>query len=293
MEAPHSCCIRFSGLTVRFLFPTPVQLSAAFQDLRCKDVELVDEEIEIRLLSEPICLDVPVYHVQNGIQIYKTEGGWLRIHTPLTAEDGCQVAFFLCPNHKNILYYPASRWEFFSHPLHCMHLIAGELLLLRHEAFLLHSSAVLHQGKVILFSGPPCAGKSTQADLWKKHLGAEILNGDRSVIMKKEDGFYGGGSPWCGTSGIYRPEQAPIAGIFLVNKTPVNQVRRLGREAFAPLFSQTTINSWDTEFMDRVTALYQEMLCSVPVYRLDCRPDEEAVQVVYRTVFERRPEHGC
>ena len=103
--------------------------------------------------------------------------------------------------------------------------------------------------------------------------------------MKKADGFYGGGSLWCGTSGIYRREQSPIAGIFLVHKAPENRVVRLGFDAFAPLFSQTIVNSWDPDFMAKVSSLYAELLSQVPVYRLDCRPDKGAVQVAYDTLF--------
>jgi hypothetical protein len=105
--------------------------------------------------------------------------------------------------------------------------------------------------------------------------------------MKKGDRFFGGGSFWCGTSGIIHPDQFPIAGIFLVEKAPENRLERLGFQAFRPLFTQTILNSWDQSFMDRVTALYAQLLSQVPVYRLYCRPDSGAVDLVYRTVFDK------
>ena len=161
----------------------------------------------------------------------------------------------------------------------------GEGLLMRHDAFLLHSSVVLQDGKTVLFSGPSGAGKSTQAGLWQTHLGAAILNGDRCVIRRTDSGFFGGGSLWSGTSGIHHPEWAPIAGIFLVEKSTENSVERLDSGAFLPLFSQTTVHSWDRAFMERLTDLYAGLLESVPVYRLRCRPDQEAVELAYRTLF--------
>lgn len=285
MSAHFPVCIRFSGLTFRFLFPNPIRLPEAFTALQCEDSETPDEEFEIRLLTEPLVPDAPLFCNQTGTHLYHTQEGWLRIYTPLIAENGCQVACLLRPNGKNVLYYPASRWDYFSDSLHCTHLIAGEALLLRHNAFLLHSSVVLHDGKIILFSGPSGAGKSTQAQLWETHLGAKVINGDRCVIMKKEDGFYGGGSLWSGTSGIYHPDQAPIAGIFLVNQNPENSLVPLGAAAFAPLFAQTTINSWDASFMESITDLMAELLSQVPVYRLNCRPDEDAVRLVHHTLF--------
>lgn len=219
------------------------------------------------------------------MELYRTREGWLRVYSPLIAEDGCQVACLLRPDGKNKLYYPASRWAFYSSSLHCIHLIGGETLLLKQNAFLLHSSVVLFNGKVVLFSGPSGAGKSTQASLWEQHLGATVVNGDRCVIRKLSDGFYGGGSPWSGTSGIYRPEQAPIAGIFLVHQAPENSVQRLGRAAFPALFGQTIVNSWDSAFMEKITELFSEMMAQVPIYRLNCRPDEGAVKAAYHTLF--------
>ncbi len=176
-------------------------------------------------------------------------------------------------------------WEHYGQPLHCLAQLGIEYPLLQRNAIMLHSSVVELNGKAILFCGPSGAGKSTQAALWEKYLDARILNGDRCIIMQKSDGFYGGGSPWCGHSGIYRPEQAPITGIFLVEKSNENSIRRMGANAFAPLFSQTLVNSWDSDFMDKVTTLYQDLLNRIPVYQLHCRPDEGAVQAVYRTLF--------
>lgn len=281
-----TACISFSSLRLRFTFPTPVELTDAFLALQCEDDGPWDAEFEIRLLTEPLTFTQDPVPSRAGLLIYPTERGELRIYTPLIAEDGCQVACFLCSGNHHILYYPASRWEFYTSPLRCMHLICGEMLLLQHDAMLLHSSVVMHQGRMVLFSGPSGAGKSTQARLWVEHLGAEVINGDRCVIMQKEDGFYGGGSPWSGTSGIYRPEQAPIAGIVLIEQAPVNQIRRMGFDAFMPLFTQTIINSWDSRFMDRITHLFEDLLAQVPVYHLQCRPDEEAVELVRHTLFD-------
>ncbi len=166
-----------------------------------------------------------------------------------------------------------------------MDLMDGEDLLLRHDAFLLHSSVVELDGRTVLFSGPSGAGKSTQAQLWQTHLGATILNGDRCVIRRTPSGFTGGGSPWSGSSGIYRGGCAPIAGIFLVEQAEDDLVERLTKSAFFPLFSQTTIHSWDGAFVEKVAELYDHLLQTVPVYRLRCCPGREAVELAYRTLF--------
>ena len=149
---------------------------------------------------------------------------------------------------------------------------------------LLHSSFVEMDGKAVLFSGPSGAGKSTMADLWQTHLGAQIINGDRTIIQKNAQGFTAAGSIWAGSSCIYRQVTLPLAGIFLLNQAPENRVERLGFDAFVPLFSQTILNSWDRDFMDRMAGLYDALLADIPVYRLHCRPDRDAVELAYHTL---------
>lgn len=285
MSRPFSFCLRFSGITVRFITPTEIRLPDNFEPFQCDDTDAPDEEYRVQLLTEPLFPDVPLLHTEGEARIYHTKKGWLHIYPALGDKDGCQVACLFCPDGKHTIYYPASRWEYYSEVWRCAHLICGERILLRHDALLLHSSLVLMQGKAVLFSGPSGAGKSTMAQLWNTHLGADILNGDRTVVMRKHDGFYGGGSMWSGTSGIYRTEQAPIAGIFLVTKANENRVERLGFEAFVPLFSQTIINSWDTTFVDQLADLYAELMDKVPIFRLLCRPEKEAVELAYHTLF--------
>lgn len=289
----QTVCIRFSSLTLRFHLPQDAVLSRELTALQCADCDPPDEDFDICLLDSPLMPKVPMLHRQSGIEYYNSPAGQLRIYTQLTAADGCQVACLLRPNGKNTLYYPASRWEHYAQELHCMHLIGCEKLLLKHQAFLLHSAVVMMDGKTVLFSGPSGVGKSTQAQLWKDCLGAKVVNGDRCVIMKKQDTFYGGGSPWSGTSGIHCADQAPIAGIFLVNQSPENSVVRLGAAAFIPLLTQSIVNSWDTDFMARVTGLITELLAQVPVYRLNCRPDQKAVELAYQTVFKKEAGHGA
>ena len=67
------------------------------------------------------------------------------------------------------------------------------------------------------------------------------------------------------------------------------RVERLRFDAFVPLFSQTILNSWDRDFMDRMADLFAELLDRVPVYRLYCRPDRQAVELSYHTLFGKEP----
>ena len=277
--------LRICGIVVRFVCPTPIPLPDSFLALRCEDSAAPNDIYTINLLTSPLRPTEPLVTTEGETRIYHTEKGWLHIYPALGDEEGCQVACLFCPDGNHTLYYPASRWEEYSQNLLCAHLICGERLLLRHNAILLHSSFVICGGKAVLFSGPSGAGKSTQAALWNKHLGVPVINGDRTVIRLQNDEFLAGGSIWSGTSKIYYPDTAPIAGIFLVEKAPYEKVERLGFDAFVPLFSQTLVNSWDPEFMEKALDLLGKLMEQIPVYRLFCRPVPEAPQLGLETLF--------
>lgn len=289
MGSPFSFCLSISGITIRFVLPTSLALPDNFEPFLCPDTGDPDEEYRLELLTEPLAPDTPMVHREGEARIYKTDRGWLHIYPALGDDRGCQVACLFCPDGRHTLYYPASRWETYAKTWRCGHLINAEQFLLRHDAFLLHSSFVGIHGQGVLFSGPSGAGKSTMADLWHTHLGAQVLNGDRTVIQKRDGGFTAAGSMWAGSSQIYRRDVLPLSAVFLITQAKENRVERLGFDAFVPLFTQTILNSWDPEFMDRISTLYAEFLDKVPVYRLYCRPDREAVELAYHTVFGKEP----
>lgn len=165
--------------------------------------------------------------------------------------------------------------------------LAFEDVLINHQAFILHSSFISWQNNGILFTAPSGTGKSTQADLWKKYEDADIYNGDRTIIRKIDGKYYGFGSPYAGSSGIYRNESAPIKAIVVIDQGPDNVIRRLrGREAFLPLFRETLMNTWNKEYMEKMTDLLMDAACQIPVYHLSCRPDQDAVNTVKNEILK-------
>jgi len=165
--------------------------------------------------------------------------------------------------------------------------LAFEDVLINHQAFILHSSFISWQNNGILFTAPSGTGKSTQADLWKKYEDADIYNGDRTIIRKIDGKYYGFGSPYAGSSGIYRNESAPIKAIIVIEQGPDNVIRRLrGREAFLPLFRETLMNTWNKEYMEKMTDLLMDAACQIPVYHLSCRPDQDAVNTVKNEILQ-------
>src|SRR5699024_19054 len=77
-------------------------------------------------------------------------------------------------------------------------LLGLERLLLSRQGLLLHASFIRWQARGILFSAPSGTGKSTQADLWVRHRGAEVINGDRAALRRSAGRWRAYGLPYAG-----------------------------------------------------------------------------------------------
>lgn len=153
--------------------------------------------------------------------------------------------------------------------------------LLSKEVMILHSSFIIHNNQSILFTAPSGTGKSTQASLWEKYKGAEIINGDRSAIGTRNGEYFAYGLPFCGSSNICKNKEAPLKAIVVLKQAKENSVRRLSKiEAFKILLGQVAINRWNKKDMELAMTLIEELIEKVPVVTLSCRPDKEATDVL-------------
>ena len=121
------------------------------------------------------------------------------------------------------------------------------------------------------FTAPSGTGKTTQAELWKKYAGAEILNGDRVFIRSsgEDEKLYAWGSPWAGSSPYIVNDWMEIP------------------EAMPELSDNSFLPMWDAACLDGMLGVMDRVLGSVPVYMLECRPDEGAVNAVMKEVFKK------
>lgn len=154
-------------------------------------------------------------------------------------------------------------------------------LLLPLKILLFHASYISINGEAILFSAECGVGKSTQAELWRKHMGAEIINGDKAGVAVEKTGVYAYGLPFCGTSGICKNETMPLKAIVLLGQSTRNAIRRVtGVEAIQSLLNNVYLDYLAPGEMQKGVDVLIELLGTVPVYRLDCTPDEGAVETL-------------
>lgn len=158
-------------------------------------------------------------------------------------------------------------------------LLSLERQMIQNGDMILHSAYMCLEGTAILFSAPSETGKSTQASLWEKYRGTRTINGDRSLLMKKENGWYAGGWPVCGSSEICNNETYPLRAIVMLKQAKENKVYPLkGFQAVRELMEQITINIWDGAFQMKVMDNLEQLLEEVPIYRLECDISEDAVK---------------
>ena len=149
------------------------------------------------------------------------------------------------------------------------------------DGIFLHTSFIQVRGEAILFAAQKQVGKSTQAELWRVHRGAEIVNGDRALLRKRDGRWCAWGSPYCGTSGIFKNRVFPIAAVVLLSQAPENQIRpATAREMLAGLLDCCSFAPWDREQMERVMDITQSFMEEIPFYKLACLPDVSAVEAL-------------
>ena len=220
---------------------------------------------------------------ENSLIFYSIEQGGAPYACTRWNREGTSCECLYLSGKEYCLNYSRNIWD----------ILGMEDILLRHFGLLLHASFIRCQGKAVLFSAPCGTGKSTQAELWEKYEGADIINGDRAGLRRLGCGWAAFGLPYAGSSGIYRNESAPLAAVILLRQAKENRLRKLkALEAFPDLYREVTVHRWDRKFVSESTELLLQLLQEIPVYLLECRPDQEAVQLVRDEIFGRSPEDG-
>lgn len=259
-------------------------------------MKITAESLPFQQISEPESLDIyvqfyPVTQLPKPPENAVYEAGNYFVDNSVYYCDDPEgmpyARLSINPDGRNIgLEYVADFQDRFGYSQIILNHLGLEALLLKRQVLLLHSSFIrLKNGDGVLFSAPSGTGKSTQAELWRKHRTAEIINGDRAGLRKVADRWTAWGLTYAGTSGIYRNESANIVGIVVLKQSKKNAIRRLRfTEAVRYLYPEITVHRWEPASVDRVMDLLIDMISSVPVFILECRPDEEAVSVLEKAL---------
>lgn len=211
-----------------------------------------------------------VYHTPEGVTVSMKQGnkehrffassGWKEIVSDLTFVDESEAVFL-----NSFL-----RMAF------------GMSSILKYKTIKIHASVTELNGKALVFLGKSGTGKSTHSRLWREFIpGCTLLNDDEPLIRVFENGpvkVYG--APWSGSTPCYRNESAEVAAFVHLYQSPDNKLTKLKNiEALSSLYTSAAMLRSDIDNKNRVLDVVAEILKRVPVYRLDCRPDYEAVSL--------------
>lgn len=211
------------------------------------------------------------------ISIFDTDEGYVREYTSIyTLKKYASLV-----ENKNIIYYDEGQIDLLPEMFCIMELMGIELALCKHKTFILHSSYINYKGGAILFSGPSGVGKSTQANLWREYENAEIINGDRAAISKNLGSWHAYGLPFAGSSKIYKNVTLPIKAVVILRQSNENSIKKLKPvEAFKLIYSETTVNTWNKEYINNIIELIELFIVDIPIYMLNCLPDKSAVDIL-------------
>lgn len=167
--------------------------------------------------------------------------------------------------------------------------IGFEKILIEKKRLCLHASCIDTQYGGLLFSGPSGIGKSTQSELWCRHRGARLINGDRPILSADSGIWHAWGSPYAGSSRCHVNEHCPVRAIIMLEQAQTCHLRRLPMsEAFRAVWSGLTVYSWDKKYVEEAVNLAMTLSADIPVYRFACTPDVHAVDVL-----EQEFKGGC
>lgn len=228
-------------------------------------------------IREPLP-EIPVRSKEkSGEFLVSVDGGTVYRELPMGTQPGALTRYTPADTSFSETFFTQKSFPVMMDSRYMWSSVSLAQLLLKQNAFFLHSSFIDIGGKAVLFSAPCGTGKSTQAALWEKHRSAEVINGDKAGILV-ENGVYACGAPFCGTSGICKNKNLPLGAIVLLSQSPENRIKRLaGIEALQGVLQNIYLDLIAPNEQMMIFDLLIKLLEKVPVYSFGCTPDENAV----------------
>lgn len=189
--------------------------------------------------------------------------------------------------HQYWLYIPKDAEEVFLWEDIWTYYMAFEEMLYYNNRIILHASSVETDQGALLFVGASGCGKSTQAELWSRYAGTFPINGDRTILYEQDGKILASGSPYAGTSGIYRNHQSSVRAVFLISHGTENKLQRLGgKDILLSLLGHSNYRFMDQKMKEYQMEILLKVAESIPVYAYEATPDEQAVRFLQEYLRE-------
>ena len=159
--------------------------------------------------------------------------------------------------------------------------------IIAYNGMMLHSSAIIFDGKAYLFTADKGTGKSTHTSNWRCVFGDErvrILNDDKPALRLLDGVWYAYGTPWCGKTGQNLNLRAPIAGIAEVVRGDTTEIRRMDKNKAVHLVLKQTCIPDEIQMRIKLLELVDKLVEIVPFWELKCTKEPSAANVAYEAM---------
>ena len=153
-------------------------------------------------------------------------------------------------------------------------------------AFVCHGSVVAMDGRAYLFTAPSGTGKTTHTQLWLRRFGdrAWILNGDKPIFRRTDEGFLACGTPWRGKEDYGVNAELPVQGICFLGRGEENRIEPGSAADMMRFLSKQIYFPKQARRMGMLLELLDEFCTTVPIWALRCNMDLEAAEVSYEAM---------
>lgn len=272
----------FAGLTIEIESETEIENSPNFSIFRTDNAP--DITIKIKCGALPDAGGAPIYKEKN--RVYYKDGNVQLMFSSYPESVNLERINYACrviDENSITLFvdYDKGIWD---------SMIFDALnipdILLRVPSVIMHCSYIINErGNAVLFTGDSGAGKSTQAELWRRYGNAEIVNGDRAAVRVDTGRLYACAVPFCGSSKICKNRVAPVEAIVLPNKNSTCFTEKIsGQQAFFELLGKFSYEPWNENASKTVGDLAAFAAENVPVIKLNCTADENAVTALEKAL---------
>ncbi len=141
---------------------------------------------------------------------------------------------------------------------------------------ILHSACISLKGKGYLFAGVSGSGKSTISEIWRKERDVAVLTDERVILREFKNDLWAFGTPWHGTSHIYKNLGAPVEKIFFIKHGRKNRAIPVSKtDAATRLMVRCFPAFWNRDAMQFVLD-FCAVVADKECYDFRFRPDQSA-----------------
>ena len=155
--------------------------------------------------------------------------------------------------------------------------------ILRYYGCFIHSSAMLFDNKVYLFSASSGVGKSTHTQKWQARFKnrVTIINDDKPSIRIIDGKCFVYGTPFAGGTNKQCNISAELGALVFLNRGETNSLEKISPMVAISLLLEQTHKYKSEKFINRQLDILSEVLEKYPAYLLKCNMDDSAVDTAF------------